>query len=171
MRLSIWLLPDEEASSALQQDIAVSSILRGRAHFSPHLTLATGVFRDKIDAGLQAVSADFTSISLARDGVIVRPETFTQAFALKFAPSVQLKNLCARVSDVLGVQPDAEYVPHLSLTYGAIRNTKEFDAIAGRYNGPMNFNRLQAVIVPGRNLSQADVANWKYQQPLRLRTE
>jgi hypothetical protein len=142
-------------------DEAIADIGREAGHtlFGAHLTVATGT-RGLDDQAMRALAADVQSLTLTPSGLL-QTEQFTRTFAVTFEGTDALDALRARTLAALGAHDEAPYLPHVSLIYGKADVLPMLEALAARINGPILFDRLVAVEAPDRNVSQADVAQWR----------
>lgn len=149
---ALWLLPEPRAFARLSTVIAEIAQAEGASCFEPHVTLLSRIPLEDHDVIERArtFAAVVTSIDvlLARAGQ--RPDFF-QALFLEVEGG-DLPGLRVRAAAAMGMTPDAEYRPHLSLLY-ADRPAAAKDSILGRlgrdWNQPCLLDRLAVVWTEG----------------------
>ncbi len=159
MLTSVWLQP--EASVRAWLDEAIADIARAAGHtpFGAHLTVATGS-EPLEDRAMRELAAGIAPLTLVPSG-IMQTEQFTRTFAVTFARTDGLDQLRARTLAALDGYDAAPFLPHVSLIYGLAPVMERLEALAARLSGPVRFDRIVAVRAPERNISQADVAQWR----------
>lgn len=163
-RTSIWLLPEDASVNLV---IKAAAEKRGRTPFLAHLSLATGPKQD-VEEDLARLAARTKPLTLNRNGVIQKPDHFTQSYALAYAPTPQLASLFTETARLVGLPKAPEFTPHMSLTYGKAEDATDLNAASKALSRPMRFSRMVAVTVPARNATQADVAAWRVGTAHRL---
>lgn len=166
MLTSVWLVPEAGVHAWLDAAIADIARAAGHALFGAHLTVATGA-KPLDDRSMRQLAAQAMSLTLSPSGLL-RTERFTQTFAVTFERTAELDRLRAETLVALGAGDDAPYIPHLSLIYGKADVAAKLEALAARLDGPVLFDRIVAVEAPDRNVSQADVAQWRAGPEYRL---
>ena len=145
---ALWLLPEARAFARLSNVITEIAQAEGAPRFEPHVTLLSRILLEAGDVMERArtLAAAVTPIDvlLARAGQ--RPDFF-QALFLEIEGG-DLPGIRVRAAAAMGMTPEAEYRPHLSLLY-ADRPAAAKDAILDRigrdWNAPCLLDRLAVV--------------------------
>jgi hypothetical protein len=159
MPTSVWLRPEARVSVWLDEAIADIARVVGHVPFGAHLTVATGT-QALDDKGMRELAGKAAPLALSPSGLL-QTERFTQTFAVTFERTMQLDRLRTDTLEALGASDEALFIPHVSLIYGRAEVAALLEAAAARLNGPIVFDRIVAVEAPQRNVSQADVAQWR----------
>ena len=121
---SIWAMPTADADSRLDEDIARLARDHGTPPFSAHMTIAgslpmeASVLVDRL-CPVAAATAPFR-IELGERGA--GPEPFRSLYH-RVASSAPLETLRAKTMAALAL-PQAPWMPHVSLLYGALTDTE-----------------------------------------------
>ncbi len=135
--LSLWLMPDGEARERLAVWICQLAARLGTAPFSPHLTLASAVDVDEPQAlaGSARAAAALVPFTVALADVEGRDEHFRCLF-VRARDESTLRTAHATAARILGREPDPDFLPHVSLVYGAL-TPAEKGAIAREVGGDL----------------------------------
>lgn len=129
-RLSLWLLPEESASTRLTAVIAALARSPGGPVFAPHLTLLGGIQDTEprvLGERAERLAAASLPIRLEGDG-IHGEDAYFRCLTLRITRSPELMALRHEAAEMFGTTtpgPSAAdaargFVPHVSLFYGTI---------------------------------------------------
>jgi 2'-5' RNA ligase len=119
---SLWLMPEGAAGEALAGWILRLAERYRTKVFPPHVTLVSAIEAPAQDllAHAQRAAASLSPFTVHLDGVDGRDEHFRCLFVQAVEPAA-LRAAHEAVAGALGRRPDADFFPHLSLVYGALR--------------------------------------------------
>jgi 2'-5' RNA ligase len=152
-------MPEPAAQARLDAAIADYAGRCARASFTAHLTLASGADPAALsEAALEALAARLPPLTLERDGLLAT-DAFTRAFALRFRPTAELLALRHAVRALAPAWDDGEFVPHVSLTYGAPPPDRApLEALAEAFASPLRFDAIESARHGATVTTQADIA-------------
>jgi hypothetical protein len=160
MKHSVWLRPAAEDAPGLQAWIERCSAAFGSPRFVPHITLCTEpALTSLANTGLQLelpLTLTVTSVGFGGD--------YFHACYLLLRDNAGVLGLQARSAAALHGRVPEQYPPHLSLAYGALRETqrREVGSLVTHLPLTATFDRIEVWETGGA------VADW---QPERATTE
>lgn len=168
--VTYWLCPAEPARTALSAIIRDLAARFDAPAFEPHVTLyVTNAGGENPDSVL-AVAISRGEFRLAVRG-LEHSHKFTKTLFIQFEPSDDVARLSEELRRASACQPDYELNPHLSLLYRKMDDETKQD-LAGSIVLPFTdviFDRVRAVISPGKIESREDVEAWQIVAEKRLR--
>jgi 2'-5' RNA ligase len=119
--MSLWLVPDGEVGRQLAGWIDRLAERFRSERFAPHVTLLSGLSLEpaQAEAAVAHVAAELSPFTVRLDGVDGREEHFRCLYALAVADE-PLRAAHAAASRAFGREPQADFLPHLSLVYGRL---------------------------------------------------
>ena len=120
--VSLWLMPGEAVRPRLAALIEGLAARLGTDPFPPHLTLLPGIEGPAPSAVLavaRSVAAGLRPLTVRLVSVEGRDEHFRCLIALA-ASDEPLRAAHAAAARAFGREPDAAFLPHLSLVYGSL---------------------------------------------------
>ncbi len=124
---SLWLRPFGDIAYSLQERIKKLSTKHNTPVFEPHITLLGSLEYGETEliqlTDTLAASLNPFEIVLTRAGY---SDSFYQSLFVYAAKNEELIGARLKAEKLFDIEPDDEYVPHLSLLYGDLsRNEKE----------------------------------------------
>jgi 2'-5' RNA ligase len=118
---SLWLMPEGEARTRLAALIDRLAVRLGTPSFAPHVTLLPGLPgpEKEVVARAASLARGIEPLTLSLGAIDGWNEPFRCLFVRADA-SAALRAAHARAARAFGLDPDPEFVPHLSLVYGTL---------------------------------------------------
>ncbi len=119
--LSLWLMPEGDARARLSGWIDRLAVRFGTERFPPHLTLLSGLLarEEAAAAALGELAAGLAPFTVRLDSVDGRDERFLCLF-VRAVPGPALHAAHAAAARAFDREPEAGYLPHVSLVYGRL---------------------------------------------------
>jgi hypothetical protein len=165
---ALWLLPEARAFARLSNLIAEIAQAEGAPRFEPHVTLLSriGLEVEDVVERSRTFAAVVTPIDVLLARAAPRPDFFEALFLE--VEGGDLPGIRVRAAAAMGITPEAEYRPHLSLLYAdrpAAAKDAMLDRIGRDWNEPCLLDRLAVVRPEGPAESWARAATFSLGGP------
>lgn len=162
-RTALWLVPEDAMRERLAGIIGDLARLWRTPRFEAHVTLLAGVRLDASEirehAGALARSMQPLDVNFTRVGS--RPE-YHQALFVE-VDGGDLRSAHGRAASAMGMAPDPDYQPHLSLLYGNLSPEAKkaiVKRLGGRWDVPARLERLEVMRTEGAPASWIRLASF-----------
>jgi hypothetical protein len=147
---ALWLLPEPRAFARLSHVIAEIARTEGSPRFEPHVTLLSRIVLEagEVVQRARVLARAVTPLDVLHARAAQRPDFFQALFLEVEGGDLDGARRCAAAA--MGMPPNAEYRPHLSLLYGdrtATAKDASLDRIGRDWNEPCLLDRL-AIVSP-----------------------
>jgi 2'-5' RNA ligase len=136
--LSLWLMPEGDTADRLAARIDRLAARHGTERFAPHLTLVSALELAKPRAleAARLAAAELAPFAVTLDG-IEGHEGYFRCLFVRAKDDGALRAAQATAARAFGREPDAGFLPHLSLVYGTLA-PDEKRAIAQEVGAELN---------------------------------
>ncbi len=149
-RHALWLVPADPVRKRLAALIEELARAHATAPFAPHVTVLSGLASEGLADAAAALARTSPPLEVTLTRVDGLPERYRALFLE--VEGVALGATHARAAASLGVRPDPEYRPHLSLLYGELDEATKgaiADRIGRQWNEAARLDRLDVVKTEG----------------------
>jgi 2'-5' RNA ligase len=162
--LAYWLMPAEPFAQYLTTWIRTLAERFDAPIFAPHVTLYAGpeIVGDSPERILRETTRKYSRIVLRHEG-IRHSDQFTKTVYVKFEETDDIIKLSEQLRQSHSHSSGYEFQPHLSLIYAPLEAVQR-EEVAASCVLPFSeiaFDRVTAMVAPGKTESRADVEAWK----------